>query len=273
MFKKKTSILFVDAKEGENKHIQVPTKLLKHWRKYVLFYNFIILILMGIVAYFVYEKTSESYRLELTKANKVKQMIDVQKIEKSFKSIDENVNKINVFLKKRGLSEMNFENVGGEAYNDIDVTNVDEVAQFYSEYLEKVAEKIKKVPMGKPHIGKITSKFGYRHNPFTGRSSEKHSGIDFKGAYGSRINATADGEVFFAGVRGGYGNCVIIQHKNNIKTLYAHMRKITVKQGQKVSLGDKVGELGNTGRSTGPHLHYEIMMNDEKINPEPFFKL
>lgn len=273
MFKRKTSVLFVDTKGKENRLLQIPTKVLLHWKKFALVMTCFVFFLMGSIAYLVYHRTSNLYQEKLSKANRIKNMIDLEKMQKSFQSIDENMYKINQFLEKRGLKKINFDNVGGLPSDGIKLTNVDEHSEFYRKYVENIAEKIKKVPMGVPHRGRITSKFGYRHNPFTGKSSEHHSGIDFKGNYGSRINATADGKVFFAGVKGGYGNCVILQHDNGIKTLYAHMKSIVVKKGQKINLGDKVGELGNTGRSTGPHLHYEIMLNDEKIDPQPFLKL
>jgi len=118
---------------------------------------------------------------------------------------------------------------------------------------------------------RITSSFGYRRDPFTRRSA-MHSGIDFKGAYGSPIMAAATGEVTFAGWKSGYGKVVEISHGNGIMTRYAHMSRIDVAIGQSVDAGQTVGGLGSTGRSTGPHLHFEVRVNGRPVNPRPFLE-
>ncbi|WP_299195713.1 peptidoglycan DD-metalloendopeptidase family protein [uncultured Erythrobacter sp.] len=118
---------------------------------------------------------------------------------------------------------------------------------------------------------RITSAFGYRRDPFTRRSA-MHSGIDFKGAYGSPIMAAATGEVTFAGWKSGYGKVVEISHGNGIMTRYAHMSRIDVAVGQSVDAGQTVGGLGSTGRSTGPHLHFEVRVNGRPVNPRPFLE-
>jgi murein DD-endopeptidase MepM/ murein hydrolase activator NlpD len=113
----------------------------------------------------------------------------------------------------------------------------------------------------------ISSHFGDRLDPFM-RTTKKHYGVDLAGPYLSRIYAPADGEVIFAGVRGGYGNALIIEHKNNIKTLYGHLSTITARLGQKVKRGDIIGVQGSTGRATGEHLHYEIIRErDARYDP------
>ncbi|MCK0129786.1 M23 family metallopeptidase [Erythrobacter sp. F6033] len=120
-------------------------------------------------------------------------------------------------------------------------------------------------------VTKITSNFGYRRDPFNGGGA-MHNGIDFKGAYGSPIYAAASGEVVFAGWKGGYGKTVEIKHENGLMTRYAHMSRLGVTVGQTVDAGATLGGLGNTGRSTGPHLHFEVRMNDRAINPRPFLE-
>lgn len=112
-----------------------------------------------------------------------------------------------------------------------------------------------------------TSGFGLRPNPFGGRSYEMHEGLDFTGPYGTPIVATADGTVKRASYYGGYGKTVEIDHGYGHKTLYAHLSKITVSEGAAVRRGDVIGHLGNTGRSTGPHLHYGIYVNGEAVDP------
>ena len=117
----------------------------------------------------------------------------------------------------------------------------------------------------------ITSGFGYRRDPFNGRAA-MHAGIDFKGPVGSPIFAAADGRVTFAGWRGGYGRAVEVTHPNGLMTRYAHLSRIDVKPGQLVKAGATLGGLGSTGRSTGPHLHFEVRINDRAINPRPFLE-
>uniref|UniRef100_UPI00345BC8F7 peptidoglycan DD-metalloendopeptidase family protein n=1 Tax=uncultured Erythrobacter sp. TaxID=263913 RepID=UPI00345BC8F7 len=120
-------------------------------------------------------------------------------------------------------------------------------------------------------VTKITSNFGYRRDPFNGGGA-MHNGIDFKGAYGSPIFAAASGEVVFAGWKGGYGKTVEVKHENGLMTRYAHMSRLGVTVGQEVEAGATLGGLGNTGRSTGPHLHFEVRINNRPINPRPFLE-
>jgi len=120
-------------------------------------------------------------------------------------------------------------------------------------------------------IQAITSGFGFRRDPFNGRGA-MHAGIDFKGPIGSPIFAAADGRVTFAGRKSGYGNAIEITHANGMLTRYAHLSRIDVRVGQAVAAGTTIGGLGSTGRSTGPHLHFEVRINDRAINPRPFLE-
>ena len=117
----------------------------------------------------------------------------------------------------------------------------------------------------------ISSGFGYRSDPFNGRGAF-HAGLDFRGPYGSPIYSAARGVVSFAGVRSGYGNCVEISHGNGLLTRYAHMSKFHTHQGETVVAGQVIGAIGSTGRSTGPHLHFEVRINDRPVNPRPFLE-
>ncbi|QIQ88277.1 MAG: M23 family metallopeptidase [Erythrobacter sp.] len=120
-------------------------------------------------------------------------------------------------------------------------------------------------------VDKITSGFGYRRDPFNGRGA-MHAGIDFKGAFGSPIFAAAKGRVSFAGWRSGYGKCVEVTHATGLVTRYAHLSRIDVKRGQRVEAGATLGGLGSSGRSTGPHLHFEVRLNNRAVNPRPFLE-
>lgn len=267
----KTSILIVNTNGKRNKTLLVPTRLLLHWKKYLGLTMLIILCLMGALGLTVFHRTSEIYEDEIAKADMIKSLVNVPKAQQTFHSIDENIFRINKLLKSKGLVQMNFENMGGPENENIDVIKINELADFYKEQLEDLEETLKNIPIGNPTLyNNIISKYGYRRNPFTGRGVEYHYGIDIKGKKGSSIKTTANGIVDFAGWYGGYGKCVIIKHKNNLKTLYGHLSEISVKEGEKIVCGQIIGKLGNTGRSSGPHLHYEVIKNEEKINPIEF---
>jgi murein DD-endopeptidase MepM/ murein hydrolase activator NlpD len=130
---------------------------------------------------------------------------------------------------------------------------------------------LNKVPLRVPVTGEIdiTSPFGVRVDPFL-RVAAMHTGIDFRGEYGQPVHATAAGTVVNAGWSGGYGNMVEIDHGNGLSTRYGHLSEIDVKVGQPVRDGEVVGHIGSTGRSTGPHLHYETRVDGEAVNPEKF---
>ncbi|MBL4693491.1 MAG: M23 family metallopeptidase [Magnetovibrio sp.] len=117
----------------------------------------------------------------------------------------------------------------------------------------------------------MTSKFGKRRDPVNRRWS-MHYGLDFGSSPRASILATAAGTVTHAGWKGNYGKLVEIDHGAGIKTRYAHMSKVTVTKGQKVKFGQRIGRIGSTGRSTGNHLHYEIMFHDKGIDPMKFIK-
>lgn len=125
-------------------------------------------------------------------------------------------------------------------------------------------------PFGSPvDIPIIGSKFGLRKDPFT-RRWKRHQGIDFEGTYRDTVYSTGAGFVETASYFGGYGRCVIINHGKGYKTMYAHLSKIYVVKNEYVDDHHKIGRIGNTGHSTGAHLHYEIIENDISINPERF---
>jgi murein DD-endopeptidase MepM/ murein hydrolase activator NlpD len=130
------------------------------------------------------------------------------------------------------------------------------------------------VPLTTPVHGaqfEVTSGFGPRVDPFTSRIAF-HPGVDFAGPWGSTVVATAPGTVVWAGARAGYGNMVEIDHGNGFATRYGHLSKIDVKVGQTVRIGETIGEIGSTGRSTGPHLHYETRINGEAVDPQKFLR-
>ncbi|MES2782952.1 MAG: peptidoglycan DD-metalloendopeptidase family protein [Pseudomonadota bacterium] len=117
----------------------------------------------------------------------------------------------------------------------------------------------------------MSSGFGYRSDPFSGAGA-MHAGLDFKGPVGTPILAAAEGKVVLAGFNGGYGNTIEIKHANGLLTRYAHLSGLNVRAGQMVERGVQIGRMGSTGRSTGSHLHFEVRLNGQAINPRKFLE-
>jgi len=139
--------------------------------------------------------------------------------------------------------------------------------------LEKIFKNkndiLRHTPSMWPVKGFITDRFGYRKDPFTGVRAF-HNGIDIAAKRGTPVFAPADGIVTMAGKNMGYGNLIVISHLNNATTRYGHLEEILVKRGQKVKRGDLIATVGNTGRSTGPHLHFEIVVKQKPVNPSDY---
>ena len=128
------------------------------------------------------------------------------------------------------------------------------------------------IPQGRPiESGWISSYYGKRIDPFSGKKTFHH-GLDFAGKSGSNVLAVADGIISWTGKRSGYGHTVEIDHGNGYVTLYGHNQKVTVKAGDRIQRGQVIALMGSTGRSTGPHVHFEVLRDGRKINPYTFVK-
>ena len=147
------------------------------------------------------------------------------------------------------------------------------VAQNAVETLDGLRHVLPSVPLRKPLRGELrmTSTFGYRTDPFLGRPA-LHSGVDLREEWGTQVHATAAGVVTTAGPSGGYGNMVEVDHGGGLSTRYGHLSAISVSPGQQVSPGAVLGRVGSTGRSTGPHLHYEVRIDGEAVDPSRFLR-
>jgi len=151
----------------------------------------------------------------------------------------------------------------------------DRTAEMESQFmsLEQVAiqraMRLQFTPNLWPVRGAITSSFGVRADPFNGEA-EVHRGVDIAALYNSQIQASADGRVLVAEFKAGYGNLVVLDHGNGVTTRYGHMARLLVRLGQRVKKGDIIGLVGTTGRSTAPHLHYEVRMYDRPVNPSGY---
>ena len=140
-------------------------------------------------------------------------------------------------------------------------------------HVDRLSRTLASVPIRKPMTGELesTSGFGMRNDPFL-RSLAMHTGLDFRADTGEPARATAAGTVTMAGRNGGYGNMVEVDHGNGFATRYAHLSAIDVEVGQTVRIGQVVGKVGSTGRSTGPHLHYETRIDGEAVDPQKFLR-
>lgn len=138
--------------------------------------------------------------------------------------------------------------------------------------MERLERALVAIPSARPtNVEMVTSSYGYRRDPFTGAGAF-HSGLDFRGARGTPIHAAAAGRVSFVGTKSGYGKVVEIDHGQGILTRYAHLSRFDVKQDQRVAAGFSVARMGSTGRSTGPHLHFEVRVNGTAMDPRIFLE-
>ncbi len=166
---------------------------------------------------------------------------------------------------------------GPEAPDNIDVPDLTrrledlerEMRQMTDSYRDQRL-KLATIPSGWPVDGLLTDNFGVRNNPFGGGGTEGHEGQDIAAAFGSPVRSTADGLVVYAASRSGYGNVVVLYHGNGITTRYGHLSQIGVEPGQRIHRGDEIGKVGSTGRSTGPHCHYEVRLNNSPVDPTQY---
>jgi len=155
----------------------------------------------------------------------------------------------------------------------VDLENLQEESKIREEslqellsYLEDQKNLLNSTPSVWPTRGFVTSGFGYRRSPYT-KTLKMHEGLDIANKTGTSITATADGVVVFAGIESGYGKMLTVDHGYGLMTRYGHLDTILVKEGDRVSRGDKLGTVGCTGLCTGPHLHYEVRVNGVPVNP------
>ena len=274
--KEKTTVLLVNKNQQGIKPIQISTRLILNWKKYL---GAIVLLFFTLIAGIAYFANNAIKQVEMRAAlsDKINNMhelfaeVDTSTIREKFNNIDRELITINKYLETRGVKPVFKDAQGGIGDNDI--LSTVEISTFYEKYLKKINNALAHIPLGMPFSGRITSSFGHRENPFGGYGVETHRGMDIKGPMGAPVKSMAKGKVIFAGVKGGYGNCIILGHGSGFETLYGHLSKIKVNNGQNIDIGQLIGNIGSTGRSTGPHLHYEVHQNGKRINPISFLTL
>lgn len=240
-------------------------------------------IVMGVSVYYL---TSRHYKLQIEEIvlkdsvkidsvdkqlQSILKITDTASIKASFEQIDSSLVRINKSLAARGLGVIKTRDIS--VNERMEHNTLADFAKHYESLTRDLELRLLYTPFGMPYNGPKSSGFGTRHDPFYPDSIVSHMGLDFVGNYGDSVKVTADGVVEFAGVRGGYGNCIIVKHESDFETLYGHLSKILVKEGDRVIAGDHIGLIGSTGRSTGAHLHYEVIRNSAKVNPEKYLKL
>lgn len=248
--------------------------------KIILFTFFgltLVSLLSFVIAYKFYKKAEMSTHQKRELADQLESQSNVldemSKDELVLKSrlveIEKKLLEMQELLDKKGINKEL--SVGGEYIpaDGLELSHLDNMEKDIYELFNV----IKSYPLGRPMTQTaIRSGFGYRNDPFKSTSAF-HSGIDFDAKPGQSVFATADGSVEKAGWYHSYGNTVIIKHENGFETLYGHLTRVDVKEGQRVKSGDLIGNAGSTGRSTGTHLHYEIIKNGKKLNPSKYLSL
>jgi murein DD-endopeptidase MepM/ murein hydrolase activator NlpD len=270
--KERTTILFVNKGARVSKPLHVSSNLIWNWKKYLAGLSLFFLSLIGIIVYLIINniRQYQSQKILSQKFYALSAQIDTNALRKKLSYIDDQLSSINGFLNARGIKSAYKMPQGINADSNF---SVNDMTDFYETYLNRVSYNISYTPLGLPYRGPITSSFGKRENPFGGDNEEIHKGLDIKGPMGGEVKAMAKGEVEFAGQKSGFGNCIVLKHGNGFETLYGHLSKILVKVGDQIDIGERIGLIGSTGRSTGPHLHYEVHRYGKKIDPESFLNL
>ncbi len=221
------------------------------------------------------EKINNKQKIEIDRLNdeteKLKSKIeDLENLSRQVQALAEKALKVDLSYKR---NQRKYSSRGGnvsleEIHERID--KLDSTIEIQKDNLSQVKSQLEilyewkySVPSGKPVLGPINSGFGYRRRSF-------HTGVDIRSGIGTPVKATANGIVSYAGWKGGYGLTIIIRHNFGFSTLYAHLSKISVSVGKRVERGDIIGHTGMTGYTTGPHLHYEIRVNDRPVDPKDY---
>jgi murein DD-endopeptidase MepM/ murein hydrolase activator NlpD len=274
--------------------------------KLILSVALVVILLQSFAITHLYlNKNVENYEVNLVKINTEKDSIDANSLKNSLVKVDDAVKNISSFLSSKSITNVKIETLKKDSLSN--TVYLSKISNRYSQYLVDLQNQLQSLPLGKPSAGYISSNFGWRKNPIPPKENSKttevettylsegdasfktdsagnkvvvkkkkeipmqhHNGVDLAVPYGSDIFCTAKGKVIFAGQKSGYGTCVIVQHENGLATLYAHLSSIVVDVNQEIKTNQLIAKSGNSGRSTGPHLHYEVRKNNQPINPKLF---
>lgn len=230
------------------------------------------------------DKNKEQTKLLAENAEQISAMLEkeeqyeksISEFSEKYKQMTENYldNNMESFTSSRGSASRSFIDDASELRNILEYLRKindsdDSIINKLSESEKKLQTYIENFPTLWPADGRISSPFGYRNDPIYS-IEKKHEGIDIAAPHGADIRASANGKVIFSGTNGNYGKCIILNHNNGITTLYAHASSLLVKEGQTVKKGDIIAKVGSTGKSTGPHLHFEVRINGKPDDPTKY---
>lgn len=256
----------------------------------------IVIFAQGLVIAELYSRKDDKiYSVQITPIPKEKDSLDLASLKNDLYSIEESTRRIQQFLTSKDIKSSPLERLAKDSLSS--TVYLSNITARYSEKLVELEKALQEVPLGVPSSGYLSSFYGVRKNPIPPKHTvllasvgsvgpdstatpkaktvvtQFHKGIDLAAPIGTQVVSTAKGKVIFAGEKGGYGKCVIISHGNGLSTLYAHLSSYNVRAGEKVKVGQQIALSGNTGRSTGPHLHYEVHRNGTPVNPKLFLSL
>ncbi len=202
--------------------------------------------------------------------NNQEKLAIIDRYETQVSRLDERSKIIKTMMDKIGVNIEVQDDPGhsGGPYIEPDTKLSDKLIDKTDQYLSLIQQ----LPLGRPINTKISSKYGRRIDPLNSKKAF-HAGIDFKGRTGDKVKATGDAVVRLSSYSKGFGNHIILNHGHGYETLYAHLSKRLVKSGDKVVRGQNIGLVGNTGRSTGSHLHYEVHFRTKTVNPMKFMQI
>lgn len=250
------------------------------------------------------------YQVNIVKINNEKDSIDHLQLKTDLAIVDQSIRSIDGFLKSKNISDLRIEKLAKDSLqNEVYLAKVSNRYSQYLVDLEQKLQQVplgiptdgyissnfgirknpippkptdvsnnSNVAVEKDSVGNVIKKQAVvkedknasSNAPAEQDQMQFHKGLDVAVAYGSPVKCAASGKVIFAGIKGGYGNCVIVEHGNGLVTLYGHLSEILVEANDRVKAGQIIAKSGNTGRSTGPHLHYEVHKNNQPINPRLF---
>lgn len=293
LFKKYQLVIFKE-KHGNCSNMSVPG-----WTFFLISFLFIVLIGSNIFLWDYYiNYRSTNHQLEQARKKTESQNIQLTSFFHKIKSLEHDLERVREFddrlkvmLNLEPASKENYQPAGGPTDTNLSsslpVYRQEMLARKMHSFIEQLSiqakleevkqqeiiqaiqnqnELLSSTPSIWPTQGWVSSEFGHRNSPFTGQR-EFHKGLDISAPPGTPVYAPADGKVTFSGKDGAYGTTLVMNHGRGLTSRYAHLQRYLVEKNQKVSRGQLIGYVGNTGRSTGPHLHYEVRLNNMPTNP------
>lgn len=236
-------------------------------------------VLMGVAAYGIYGLTQQAIHLRVAEENE-RLRAENEKQRQQLNALNQRVDAVETVTRRLAETagveseQQTVQRGAGGPGLPFDVASAIEYRTKHIEQDLRTYEAVLRARAMTPSIwpvaGELTDGFGGRSNPFGGGSFEFHTGQDIATLWGTPVQAAATGRVVFAGWQNGYGQIVIVDHGGGLTTRYGHLSHVDVIEGQKIARGEMLGRVGSTGRSTGPHLHYEVRINDEPVNPKQY---